>query len=75
MALVSMGINQSSLEAYAQRPRRVVLPTPTQAVATKQTGILQTGQKRAHPSHIPDHLPAFPDSHAYVQTPVSSHQY
>lgn len=71
MALVSMGINQSSLEAYAQRTRRIVLSTPTQAVATKQTGILQTGQKRPHPSHIPDHLPPFPDSHAYVQTPVS----
>lgn len=70
MALVSMGIKHSSLETYAQRSRRLVLPTPTQAVATKQIGILQTGQKRPHPSHIPDHLPAFPDSHAYVQTPV-----
>jgi hypothetical protein len=70
MALVSMGIKHNSLESYAQRARRLVLPTPTQAVATKQIGILQTGQKRPHPSHIPDHLPAFPDSHAYVQTPV-----
>nr|CAH0098070.1 unnamed protein product [Daphnia galeata] len=70
MALVSMGIKHNSLESYAQRARRLVLPTPTQAVATKQIGILQTGQKRPHPSHIPDHLPAFPDSHAYVQTPT-----
>ncbi len=72
MALVSMGVKHNSLESYAQRARRLVLPTPTQAVATKQIGILQTGQKRPHPSHIPDHLPAFPDSHAYVQTPVCS---
>ena len=70
MALVSMGINHSSLEAHAQRLKRHQLPVPTQTVATKQIGILQTGQKRSHPSHIPDHLPSFPDSHAYVQTPV-----
>lgn len=70
MALVSMGIKHASLEVYAQRSRRLILPTPTQAAATKQIGILQTGQKRPHPSHIPDHLPSFPDSHAYVQTPV-----
>ena len=70
MALVSMGINHSSIESYAKRARRMVLPTPTQGVASKQTGILQTGQKRSHPSHIGDHLPSFPDSHAYIQTPV-----
>ena len=70
MALVSMGINHTSLELYAKRSKRLVLPTPTQGTLTKPTGILQTGQKRPHPSHIPDHLPSFPDSHAYVQTPV-----
>jgi len=70
MALVSMGINHTSLELYAKRPKRLVLSTPTQATLTKPTGILQTGQKRPHPSHIPDHLPSFPDSHAYVQTPT-----
>lgn len=70
MALVSMGINHTSLESYAKRPKRLVLPTPTQATVTKPTGILQTGQKRPHPGHIADHLPSFPDSHAYVQTPV-----
>lgn len=72
MALVSMGVKHTALEVYAQRSRRLILPTPTQSAATKQIGILQTGQKRPHPSHIPDHLPSFPDSHAYVQTPVSS---
>ena len=71
MALVSMGINHSSIESYAKRARRMVLPTPTQGVAPKQIGILQTGQKRNHPPHIPEHLPSFPDSHAYIQTPVS----
>ena len=71
MAMVSMGISQASLDVYAQRSGRHQLPIPTQAVATKQTGILQTGQKRPHPNHIPDHLPSFPDSHAYIQTPVS----
>jgi len=70
MALVSMGINHSSIESYAKRARRMVLPTPTQGVAPKQIGILQTGQKRNHPSHIPEHLPSFPDSHAYIQTPT-----
>ena len=71
MALVSMGITHGSLDQYAQRSGRHQLPTPSTATATKQTGILQTGQKLPPPSHIGDHLPPFPDSHAYVQTPVS----
>lgn len=31
---------------------------------------LQVGEKKSHPSHIPDHLPAFPDSHTYIRTLV-----
>lgn len=31
---------------------------------------LTAGQKRLHPSHIPSHLPEFPDPHTYIKTPV-----
>lgn len=33
--------------------------------------MLQAGTKQIHPGHVPDHLPAFPDPHAYIRTPVS----
>ena len=31
---------------------------------------LQAGDKMPHPSHIPDHMPAFPDPHTYIRTLV-----
>ncbi|RUS73243.1 hypothetical protein EGW08_019002 [Elysia chlorotica] len=30
--------------------------------------ILQVGEKKKHPAHIPEHLPAFPDPHTYIKT-------
>lgn len=33
---------------------------------------LQAGEKMPHPSHIPDHMPAFPDPHTYIRTLVSN---
>lgn len=33
--------------------------------------MLQTGDRREHPSHIPDHLPPYPDPHTYIKTSVS----
>merc|ERR1712037_913165 len=43
---------------------------PGQVVASKQTAILHTGNKKRHPGHIPDHLPEMPDSHSYIRTPT-----
>jgi len=31
---------------------------------------LQVGVKVQHPSYVPAHLPAFPDPHTYIRTPV-----
>ena len=57
-------------EFAKQRRPRSTLNTPLPSVPTKQPPTLQVGEKQNHPGHIPDHLPAFPDSHAYVQTPT-----
>ncbi|XP_037087452.1 transcription initiation factor TFIID subunit 8-like, partial [Pollicipes pollicipes] len=70
LALVDAGFSVASLTEYARRKTRSTLPTPLPSVPTKQPSTLQVGEKRGHPAHIPDHLPSFPDSHAYVQTPT-----
>ncbi|XP_043238095.1 transcription initiation factor TFIID subunit 8-like [Amphibalanus amphitrite] len=70
MALVDNGFNVASITEFAKRRHRPTLPTPLPSAPTKQPPTLQVGEKQNHPAHIPDHLPAFPDSHAYVQTPT-----
>lgn len=52
-------------QAFRVRPNRVVISAPSQQVDLKQHNVLQVGDKKAHPSHIPDHLPDFPDTHTY----------
>ena len=42
------------------------LPQPVQRV-------LSAGEKKNHPTHIPDHLPQFPDPHTYIRTEVLYH--
>lgn len=71
LALVNMGIKVSEIEQHAKRPSKTIIPTPVPSVQPKQLSILQAGVKQSHPSHIPAHLPAFPDPHAYIRTPVS----
>ncbi|XP_052872768.1 transcription initiation factor TFIID subunit 8-like [Anopheles cruzii] len=70
VALINMGISIRRLDSFAKRDGRHTLPQPQQAQAQKQQSILQAGQKHSHPSHIPNHLPAFPDPHAYIRTPT-----
>ncbi|XP_058054035.1 transcription initiation factor TFIID subunit 8-like [Anopheles bellator] len=70
VALINMGISIRGLDSFAKRDGRHTLPQPQQAQAQKQQSILQAGQKHSHPSHIPNHLPAFPDPHAYIRTPT-----
>lgn len=70
VALINMGISIRGLDTFAKREGRHVLPQPQQAQAQKQQSILQAGQKISHPSHIPNHMPAFPDPHAYIRTPT-----
>ncbi|XP_071517581.1 transcription initiation factor TFIID subunit 8 [Panulirus ornatus] len=65
MALVDMGINIEGLQAFRLRQNRVVIASPAQQVDLKQHNVLQVGDKKTHPGHIPDHLPQFPDTHTY----------
>ncbi|CAH1395982.1 unnamed protein product [Nezara viridula] len=70
LALVNLGLHISDLERFAKRANSIVIPAPTTSVPAKQLGILQAGVKPSHPSHIPAHLPVFPDPHAYIRTPT-----
>jgi len=70
MALVEMGMEIDSIPIYARRSNRSVVPSPSVAGPPQIPRILQVGQKRHHPQHIPEHLPSFPDPHAYIRTPT-----
>jgi len=74
MGLIDMGMfkNASSLLAYAKRSNRAVLPSPVPSVQPRQTSNLQAGTRLPHPSYMPSYMPAFPDPHAYIRTPVRS---
>ena len=71
LALINAGIRIDDISTYAFRPNRSVLPQLQQQTQTKQLNILQAGVKKTHPPHIPNHLPPFPDPHAYIRTSVS----
>ena len=45
-------------------------PTATPAAPTANPRVLQAGQRKSHPSYIPEYLPSFPDPHTYIKTPV-----
>ena len=71
LALVDMGLDVSSLPAYAATTTtRLTIPAPLQAGRQATPKILQTGEKKSHFSYIPDHLPPFPDPHSYIRTPT-----
>ncbi|XP_015517026.1 transcription initiation factor TFIID subunit 8 [Neodiprion pinetum] len=70
LALINMGIKLEGMETYGKRLNRTVLPQLQQQIQAKQLNILQAGVKQNHPSHIPNHLPPFPDPHAYIRTPT-----
>jgi transcription initiation factor TFIID subunit 8 len=75
MALVNMGLPLDGIEVHARRSGRTVLPALVPSTQPKQLSILQAGIKQSHPSHIPIHLPQFPDPHAYIRTPVSTNKF
>ncbi|XP_012284344.1 transcription initiation factor TFIID subunit 8-like [Orussus abietinus] len=70
LALINMGIKLDGMENYGKRPNRTILPLLQQQTQSKQLNILQAGVKQNHPAHIPNHLPPFPDPHAYIRTPT-----
>lgn len=79
MALIEMGQNIHTLPDHAKRPNKTVFIPPSHTTPQPNIKMLQTGDRREHPSYIPDHLPSFPDPHTYIKTltkkaPVSEYQ-
>ncbi|XP_041084762.1 transcription initiation factor TFIID subunit 8-like [Polyodon spathula] len=70
VTLVEMGFNVDTLPFYAKRSQRMVITAPPVTNPPIAPKALTAGQKRQHPSHIPSHLPEFPDPHTYIKTPT-----
>ncbi|KAL1517541.1 hypothetical protein ABEB36_001293 [Hypothenemus hampei] len=56
------------LENYVKSGKHTLLPSLHQQQTQKELNMLLAGSKEPLPSHIPKHLPAFPDRHEYVRT-------
>lgn len=69
VALTNLGIPMEGITAFVKRDLQKI-PTPQAITTQKQLSLLQAGTKHSHPSHIPGHLPALPDPHAYIRTPT-----
>ncbi|BFZ07579.1 hypothetical protein BsWGS_10618 [Bradybaena similaris] len=69
MALIEMGLDFTAIPKHAKRENKTVFLPPVQTPPAAPSKILQVGEKRKHPSHIPDHLPPFPDPHTHIKTP------
>ncbi|XP_077978486.1 transcription initiation factor TFIID subunit 8-like [Glandiceps talaboti] len=68
VALIEMGTDLAALTSFAKKSQRVIIQPQEQMKAPVTPRILQAGEKKPHPSHIPDFLPAFPNPHAYIKT-------
>uniref|UniRef100_A0A0B6ZLX0 Transcription initiation factor TFIID subunit 8 n=2 Tax=Arion vulgaris TaxID=1028688 RepID=A0A0B6ZLX0_9EUPU len=68
MALVEMGLDFTAIPDHARRENKTVFLPPIQTPLTGPSKILQVGEKRKHPAHIPDYLPPFPDPHTHIRT-------
>ncbi|GFO13213.1 transcription initiation factor tfiid subunit 8 [Plakobranchus ocellatus] len=68
MALVEMGTDFTAIPKHARRENKINFLPPVPSTQTPVSKILQVGEKKKHPLHIPDHLPAFPDPHTYIKT-------
>ncbi|CAG9856311.1 unnamed protein product [Phyllotreta striolata] len=70
LSFVEMGFNFQTLENYVKASKHLVLPPLQPQQSQKQLNMLAAGSKQPLSSHIPQHLPPFPDPHAYVRTPT-----
>lgn len=70
LGFVEMGINFTQLSEFIKQHKLQVLPTLQPQQQPKQLNMLQAGTKQPLPSHIPQHLPSFPDPHSYIRTPT-----
>lgn len=69
VALTNLGITMNGITAFVKRDLHKI-PTPQPINTQKQLNLLQAGTKLQAPGHIPNHMPALPDPHAYVRTPT-----
>lgn len=72
-ALIDLGMDVNAIDEFAKRRNIVRIPSPAHEPPHRQTELLQAGQKRQMPSHIPDYFPPFPDPHTYIRTPTHKH--
>ncbi|XP_063919110.1 transcription initiation factor TFIID subunit 8-like [Zophobas morio] len=70
LAFVEMGHNFNDLMVYTKGMKHSVLPPLQPQQSQKQLNMLPAGSKHPLPPYIPQHLPQFPDPHAYVRTPT-----
>lgn len=70
VALIEMGVNIEQIPVYAKKPNKNVFIPPTHKHVPPVPGILETGERKQHPSYIPDHYPPFPGPHSYIRTPT-----
>ncbi|ELU15820.1 hypothetical protein CAPTEDRAFT_183324 [Capitella teleta] len=68
LALIEMGQRIDELVSYAKSTKHNVFIPPGHAPQQPPPRILQVGEKKGHPTHIPDYLPSFPDPHTYITT-------
>ncbi|MGH0178079.1 UNVERIFIED_CONTAM: hypothetical protein FKN15_076875, partial [Acipenser sinensis] len=68
--MIQSCFNVDTLPFYAKRSQRMVITAPPVTNPPIAPKALTAGQKRLHPSHIPSHLPEFPDPHTYIKTPT-----
>ncbi|ESO95469.1 hypothetical protein LOTGIDRAFT_206383 [Lottia gigantea] len=68
ITLINMGFNIGGIEQHIKRSNKSVFIPPTQVTAAPIHKTLQAGEKKTHPTHIPEHLPQFPDPHTYIRT-------
>lgn len=71
MAFVDLGISINGMNDFTFRPFKQSLPAPVPTPPQKPLSLLSAGSKQHLPPYIPNHLPQFPDPHAYTRTPVS----
>lgn len=68
MAVSQMGSDVSTLRDYQRKLSRVKIPKQEMMYPTGTPATLETGQRKKHPSYVPDYLPVFPDPHTYIKT-------
>jgi len=71
LALLEMGFSLQNFTPAILRDfggARIIVPGPRPTPAPTENRVIRVGKIRSHPSHIPDHMPPFPDPHTYVRT-------